>query len=133
MLSVRNKTKAKLPNWPWNKVVTAILGDKYEVSLVFATPAISQGLNKKHRGKSYVPNILAFPLDKDWGEIFITPSVAKAEAKDFHHTYREQILFLFVHGLLHLKGLTHGSTMERKEQEFFKLFSSTNETPRHRT
>ena len=133
MLLLKNKTKSKLPNWPWDKVTTAVLGNKYEVSLVFAPPALGKKLNNKYRNKSYVPNVLAFPLNKNLGEIFITPSKAKGEAKDFNHTYKEHLLFLFIHGLLHLKGLTHGSTMERKEREFFKLFSSNHETSRHRT
>jgi probable rRNA maturation factor len=122
MWSVVNKTKQRIPHWPWTAIATAILGEKFEGTLVFTPATLAKKLNHRYRHKDYVPNILSFPLSKKAGDIFITPTVAKREAKDFDHTYRQHLLFLFIHGLLHLKGLDHGSTMERKEREFFKLF-----------
>jgi len=31
--------------------------------------------------------------------------------------------YLFIHGLLHLKGFEHSSTMEKEEKKYMRLFS----------
>jgi probable rRNA maturation factor len=41
------------------------------------------------------------------GEIVIAPAVARREAAGFGHGEREHLVFLFVHGLLHLLGFDH--------------------------
>ena len=56
-------------------------------------------------------------------EIFITPKVAAREAKDFDKTYKQHIGYLFIHGLLHLSGLDHGSKMDSKEKALSKKWS----------
>lgn len=92
---------------------------KYELSLVFVDKKFSHQLNKKFRGKDGPTNILSFPLAKNSGEIFIDLDTAKKEAKDFDMTFREFVIFLFIHGLLHLKGMEHGATMEKRERTLF--------------
>ncbi len=67
-------------------------------------------------------NILSFPLDKKSGEIFITLSVAKKEAPNFDRTFSNFVAFLFIHGLMHLKGHDHSDTMERAESKLRKKF-----------
>lgn len=124
MLFARNKTKQQIPNWPWQKIATAVLGDNYELSLTFIGDTLSQKLNQRYRHKNKPANVLAFSLDKRGGDIFLNPHAAKLEAAYFDHSPKEHLLFLFIHGLLHLKGLDHGSTMERKERELFSRFVS---------
>ncbi|MEM9336562.1 MAG: rRNA maturation RNase YbeY [Patescibacteria group bacterium] len=99
-----------------------ILGKRYDVSLVFVGTKRAQSLNIQYRNKSYTPNVLSFPLSNEQGEIYICPSAAKAQAKDFTMSEREYIAFLFIHGCLHLKGHTHGATMEKAEQRYFKKY-----------
>ena len=65
---------------------------------------------------------MSFPLDKKSGEIFITPKVAEKEAKDFGRKFSNFIAFLFIHGLVHLKGHGHGDTMEMLEIKLRKQF-----------
>ena len=60
-------------------------------------------------------NILAFPLGKEEGEIFIDLKKSRADAPLFERVYSNFVGFLFIHALLHLKGFEHGSKMERKE------------------
>jgi probable rRNA maturation factor len=110
------------PNHPYGEIKDAILGKKYTVSLAFISDAKAQKLNEEHRKKSYVSNVLSFPLDDQNGEIFIAPSVAKKEAKKFNMTVDGYIGFLFIHALLHLKGLDHSDTMEKAEQKYCKKF-----------
>ena len=101
----------------------AVLGKRYELSLVFIGTTRSRKLTKTYRKKDKVSNVLSFPIDKDSGEIFITPEIAKREAKRFGKTPRQQMGFLFIHGLLHLKGYSHGSKMESKEKALSRRFS----------
>lgn len=118
-LEIINKTKGKLPSLPFVNAKKAVLGEKYELSLVFVSPAFSRKLNKKWREKDKPTNILSFPLSKNSGEIFICKDVAKKEAKNFEKNLKEFIIFLFIHGMLHLKGLDHSKKMENLEQKHF--------------
>lgn len=120
--SITQTTKGKLPRLPFEDMKDAILGKRHTISLVFIGDTRSKKLNKLYRGKEKSANILSFPLDKKSGEIFINPNQAKKDAKKFDTTPSKFIGFLFIHGLLHLKGYAHGSTMEGKEQMLRKKF-----------
>ncbi len=111
------------PEHPYTQMKDTILGKKYTLSLAFIGDTQAQKLNREHRKKSYVPNVLSFPLTENQGEIFIAPSVAKKEAKKFNMTVDGYIGFLFIHALLHLKGLDHGDTMEKAEQKYCKKYT----------
>lgn len=120
--SILNKTKGKLPRLPFAGMKDSVLGKDYDLSLVFVGDEESRELNVKHRGKDYIPNVLSFELGPDSGEIFINPSEAKKQAADFDRTPEKFIGYLFIHGLVHLKGMEHGSTMEAIEADFRKKF-----------
>ena len=115
-------TVAKYPSLPYQKIKEEILGKRYNLSLVFIGKTRAVSLNNKYRNKTYTPNILSFPLDTTSGEIFITPELARTECKKFGMTPKGYIGFLFIHGLLHLKGHAHGDTMERAEKKYVSKF-----------
>jgi len=61
-----------------------------------------------------IPTHAEFPLDinpetgrLELGTVFICERVAKKQAKRLGHTTKKEILFLALHGLLHLLGYTH--------------------------
>jgi rRNA maturation RNase YbeY len=116
-------TIKQYPTLPYEEISRAILGARYDLSLVFIGNTRAQNLNRIHRQKEYVPNVLSFPLSDTMGEIFINPHIAKKEAKDYNLTPDGYIGFLFIHGCLHLKGYDHGEEMERLETRFMKRFS----------
>ncbi len=120
--SISNTTKGKLPSLPFESIKNAIVGKSYELSIAFVTPLQSQKYNRIYRSKDYPTNILSFALDKKSGEIIICPQIAKRDAPDFDMKYENFIGFLLIHGMLHLKGMEHGSTMEAKELLFRKKF-----------
>lgn len=111
------------PRLPYQKIKDDILGSTYVLSLVFIGEERARTLNTKYRKKTYTPNVLSFPLDARNGEIYIAPRVAKREAKKRNMTYGTYIGFLFIHGLLHLKGHSHGDTMERAERRYLKTYN----------
>lgn len=108
------------PKLPYAKIAEDILGADYQLTIVFVGSTRAHKLNSTYRGKTYIPNVLSFPLTRKVGEIYITPTVARKEAPSFGLSYRAYIGFLFIHGLLHLKGYDHGDTMESLEQKFMK-------------
>lgn len=120
-------TARKYPTLPYEAMLFAILGKKYNLSLVFVGKVTAQKLNKKHRGAQYVPNVLSFPLSSTAGEIYITPQIARTECHKFGMTPNEYVGFLFIHGLLHLKGYSHGDTMDKAEKKYSKRFKLANQ------
>lgn len=119
---IRNLTRTKAPKVPFIDMKNKILGKKYSLSLVFIGEDRSRTLNKKHRNKDKVADILSFPLSSSSGEIFITLKKAKAESKKFNKTYTNFVGYLAIHGMLHLKGLSHGSKMDEAERKLSKFF-----------
>lgn len=117
-----NSTVAAYPKWPYEKMATAILGAKYDLSLSFIGTTRAHTLNVTYRKKTYIPNVLSFPLTDSVGEIYICPKIAKREAKNFNLSVEGYIAYLFIHGLVHLKGHDHGDTMDKLEQKFLRQF-----------
>ncbi len=120
--SITNKTKGMLPSVPFAKIKNKAMGRNYSLSLVFIGEKKSKELNKRFRGKNKSTNVLSFTLDKNSGEIFITPPVVKKQTKEFGRDFKNLTTFLFIHGLMHLKGMDHGSTMDKAEQKLRKYF-----------
>ena len=121
MLDIRNFTKSPLPRQSYEKIADAVLPG-WEISLVFAGETRAQQLNRQLRNKDYIPNVLSYESGKKSGEIIICLQVAKREAKDFDLTYSQFVAYLFIHGLLHLKGYPHGTTMDKHERAHMARF-----------
>lgn len=121
-LSITNTTKGKLPRLPFAKMTDAVLGKEYDCSLVIVSPKKSRELNLTHRDKDNSTNILSFPLGDNDGEIFLDLAKARTEAPLFERSYTNFVGFLFIHGLLHLKGLDHGTKMENAEKKIRAQF-----------
>jgi probable rRNA maturation factor len=100
----------------------AILGKKYELSVIIVSKKEIQKLNNEYREINKPTDILSFPLSDSFGEMYINPEMTKLEAKKFDRDYENFFAFLFIHGLVHLKGFDHGSTMESIEVRFRKKF-----------
>jgi probable rRNA maturation factor len=121
--TIVKQSKATLPRVPYEKIARDILGQDYDLGLVLCTPATIRKLNQDYRHKDKDSNILSFPYGKGMGEIFINPTAAKAEAPSFGESFAAHLRHLFIHGCLHLKGMTHGSTMDKREKQLVKRFS----------
>ncbi|HWB34140.1 MAG TPA: rRNA maturation RNAse YbeY [Candidatus Paceibacterota bacterium] len=109
-----NKTRGKTPRAPFAAIKDAALGKTYDLSLALISPSAMRKITIEHKHDDHVSNVLSFPLSKTSGEILICPSAAKPFSVEY----------LFIHGLLHLKGLKHGATMERNERALLARFAS---------
>ena len=119
---IKATVRRSVPPLPYEQLVREVLGPRYELSLVLCGDALARKLNKKHRRKTYAANVLSFPLSSSEGEIFLNAPAAAREARRYGTTHRKRLALLFVHGLLHLKGLQHGRTMDTREQKILRAF-----------
>lgn len=111
-----------IPDLPFLTIKEKILGKGYSLTVIFCSPEESRMRNKEYRDKDYPTNILSFPLDEKEGEIYISLSTARRDAKKFEMSYHKFLHLLFIHGALHLKGHDHGSTMEQLEEKYLQAF-----------
>ena len=81
-------------------------------------------LNKEYRGIDRPTDVISFALeDKEdikyedfrlLGDIYISLDKAKEQAIEYGHSFKREICFLAVHGLLHLLGYDHMIKEEEK-------------------
>jgi len=109
-LEIINLTKKKTPSLSWQKAKDRILGKKYELSVVISGDKRMRSLNRQYREKDKTANVLSFPYSKTEGEIFLN---AKEE--------KNRMTLLYIHALLHLKGLKHGLKMEKEEDRYLEI------------
>ncbi|MDD5032799.1 MAG: rRNA maturation RNAse YbeY [Candidatus Pacebacteria bacterium] len=109
MLNLVNLTKKRRPALPWEKIKDMVLGKKYSLSVILAENKLMSKFNRVYRNKKTPADTLSFIINKGYGEIFLN-------SKNTH----KKALSLFVHSLLHLKGMEHGEKMEKTEQKYFK-------------
>lgn len=120
-VDIRSFTKLSPPRHPYEGLAKAVLPG-YDISLVFAGETRARALNKSLRGKDYVPNVLSYLSGKKSGEIIICLTEARRQAPEYGLTYAQFVGYLFIHGLAHLKGLPHGTRMERYEEKLMASF-----------
>jgi probable rRNA maturation factor len=121
-LDIRNFTRSSpAKGVSFLKITEAVLPG-WEISLVFAGETRAQNLNIALRKKDYIPNVLSYETGIKSGEIIICPSIAKKQAPLYGMPNNDFIAYLFIHGLLHLKGQPHGATMEKNERTFLARF-----------
>ena len=111
-----------IPSVPFLRIKEVIVGKKYDLTIIFCSPEESRMKNKTYRDKDYPTNILSFPLSKNEGEIYISLSTARRDAKKFNMSYSKFLHLLVIHGCLHLKGHDHSSTMEKLEEKYLQAF-----------
>lgn len=95
-----------------------------ELTVVFLTAFEMKKINFQFRKKNKATDVLSFPVgDPDCiGELLMCPTVLLRQAENFGHSYEQELLTMFVHGLLHLLGYDH----ERSKIEEKLMFSLQN-------
>ena len=100
-----------------------------EVSITLTDDENIHELNKKFRGIDRPTDVLSFALRESdepkilnaeietLGDIIISVERAKLQAEEFGHSFLREIIFLEVHGLLHLLGYDHIEENDRIEME----------------
>lgn len=101
------------------------------MKIVEVTARGSKKLNLVYRNKNKPTNVLSFRYDSAYGEILICPDVIRKEAKKQGNSYRFQMTWMIVHGILHLAGVHHERSLQQarrvekiEEQILGQLFHS---------
>jgi probable rRNA maturation factor len=111
-----------------------------EIDLTFVTEEEIKEINREHRGRDNVTDVLSFPMFSDkgdvdfavkhgmeeiiLGDVVICLPVLKGQAEEFGHSEERETAYLFVHSVLHLLGYDHEdvdpSEMREAEEEIMK-------------
>jgi probable rRNA maturation factor len=97
------------------------LSDNTEVDITIVTDEEIHVLNRDYRGVDRTTDVLSFALDEGeeepeilgseaehlLGDVIISAERAAAQAEEFGHGLNREIVYLAVHGLLHLLGYDH--------------------------
>ena len=96
--------------------------------IIVDNPTIHK-LNKEYRGIDRETDVISFALEDDktfnttevrmLGDIYISIDKVRSQAEEYGHSFKRELFFLSVHGLLHLLGYDH---MKKEDEEvMFKL------------
>lgn len=116
-----------------------VVGKLYEVenselSVTLTNDEKIHWLNKTYRGIDRPTDVLSFAFHESdepeifgetvdvLGDIIISVERAQAQAEEFGHSFLREIIFLEVHGLLHLLGYDHIEDADRIEMEAEQRF-----------
>ena len=97
--------------------------EKAELSLVFCDDDFIQKLNKDFRGKNEPTDVLSFPMDevvfesevRMIGDVVISTETALRQADVIKHEPFLEVVFLLIHGVLHLHGYEHSNKILRRQ------------------
>ncbi len=121
------------------KKAVEIIGELYDlknfsVSITLTNDEIIHELNKNYRGIDRQTDVLSFAFRESdepeifdseieiLGDIIISIERAKIQSEEYGHSFLREIIFLTVHGMLHLLGYDHIEESERLEMETEQKF-----------
>lgn len=118
------------------KVLKYLQCQDREISLSLVDDKSIQAINLEYLGRDKPTNVISFGMQEgEWpdiqptvlGDVVISVETACRDALAGNIEVDDEILFLFIHGLLHLLGFDHESgveeeatIMKRKEKEVFE-------------
>ena len=96
--------------------------DPYEVSVIFTDEAGIREINNNYRHIDRATDVISFAFAEGdgaeyapflLGDIFICTDVVATHAEKYGTTFEEEMIFMVVHGILHLLGFDHHKAAER--------------------
>lgn len=142
ILVQNSQRKHPAPLRPIRAAATRILNalgcpDETELSITIVGDRTIHRLNREYLGKDRPTNVISFSLQEGefgnvaphaLGDVVISADTAAREGESGGWSGYERLIFLLLHGILHLTGYDHersgeaeAARMERKEQEIWKL------------
>lgn len=111
---------------------------EYEISISIVGDRTIRRLNREYLGKDRPTNVLSFSMlegegvpgcSRTLGDVVISADTAAREAADEGVTTSERVMFLVLHGILHLCGYDHERSgeeearrMEEKQRQLWEQF-----------
>lgn len=129
MIAITDRqTRLRIPRALLRRVVAAVLaGEKagMRLSYVFVNGREMRRLNRRFLRHDFDTDVLAFPMEPDFGEVVISTDYAVAESAKRGIPVREELMRYAAHGLLHLLGYddhrpADRRAMWRKQEAYLK-------------
>jgi probable rRNA maturation factor len=123
-VNLNKRTKTKLDDDRVKKLAQSFiirysLPEK-ELSVALVGDRVMRRLNRDYRGIDRTTDVLSFDGDEDTlGEIIICPAQVKRQTAFYSPDFETELLFILVHGLLHLAG--YDDDKEEKRQRMIAL------------
>ncbi len=126
MIEINNKTRSNIKIKKVKEVseqfLKAYKKENFNVSIAFVGDKIIKKLNKDYRKKDRVTDVLAFreetPLkNKYLGEIVVNYAQIKRQAKMYKNSEQKELMYILIHGFLHIMGYNDKTEKDRKEME----------------
>lgn len=109
--------------------ISLSLSDK-EIELIFTNNEEMQEINFNTRGLDKPTDVLSFPYDEmpnvPLGSIVISENFVEEKSKLFNHSFQDEFILLFIHGILHLLGYDHevdNGEHRDKEEELINKYN----------
>lgn len=67
----------------------------------------SQRLNRIYRKKDQPASVLSIRYSSDYGEVLLCPEIVRKEAQKQGNSYKHQMTWMVLHGMIHLAGIHH--------------------------
>lgn len=112
------------------------------VSVIFVRSKKIRKINREYRGIDKATDVISFALQDgpqkySWpeetvelGDIFINIDAIEEQAKEYGHSSKRELCFLFVHGLLHCHGYDHLTKADEKKMIKLQQAILDQEVPR---
>ena len=78
-----------------------------KIGVVEVSKKESERLNRIYRNKNKPTNVLSFRYGPGYGEIVLCPALIRREAEASGNSYSCQMIWMILHGTIHLAGLHH--------------------------
>jgi probable rRNA maturation factor len=105
---------------------------KHDLEVLIIDDYEMKQINNQHRNINKSTDVLSFPMEKmgnfktPLGSIVINIKYIKDMSLKYKHSQEEEMILLFLHGLLHLLGYDHENDtgeMREKEKEIIEKFN----------
>ena len=128
-----NRIKIEIPA-EWEEKINQVaaiclreeqLPEDVEVDLLFVDNEAIREMNLEYRDKDSATDVLSFPMyepdeeidDEEevlLGDIVISLERAQEQCEEYGHSLEREVMYLLVHGLLHLAGYDHMEEEDKK-------------------
>ncbi|MDP3970147.1 MAG: rRNA maturation RNase YbeY [bacterium] len=88
--------------------------ETFSVSVVLVGAKTMQEMNLKYRKVNAVTDVLSFPYNDEEGEVVICYQQAVKQAVEKQTPVIKELLWLLIHGILHLRGYDHETAIDAK-------------------
>lgn len=135
-LTVVNQTKLKISEAKLDKAFELVvkhflkqkirnkksIGASFDITFVFLKKNEMKKINQQYRNKNKPTDVLSFSYDEagHLGDLVFCPEMLKKQARQQSHSLDKELLYMMIHGLLHLLGYDH-ELSKKEEKLMFRL------------